>query len=184
MTREEMILAHQPRVAAIARVLSRRRFMPGLERRDLLAAGQIGLLEAVDRFKPDQGVTLGTFVSYRIRGAMLDMMRSEYGRKDSNRRIGKPEQKEPEFFEALLSDTSSPESVCARAELLRIVAAAIGHLPRQQRLVMQQHFFNDKELGEIAVTIGLHPTRVTQLRQAALKRLRERLCPLKPHEKT
>ena len=43
---------------------------------DVLAAGTIGLLHAVDRFNPDQGVRFETYALQRIRGAIIDAVRS------------------------------------------------------------------------------------------------------------
>ena len=43
---------------------------------DVLAAGTIGLLHAVDRFKPDQGVRFETYALQRIRGAIIDAIRA------------------------------------------------------------------------------------------------------------
>ena len=42
---------------------------------DLISAGMIGLLEAVDRFDHSRGVKIQTFVYIRIKGAMLDELR-------------------------------------------------------------------------------------------------------------
>jgi RNA polymerase sigma factor for flagellar operon FliA len=43
---------------------------------DVLSAGTIGLLHAVDRFDPDQGVRFETYALQRIRGAIIDTIRS------------------------------------------------------------------------------------------------------------
>jgi RNA polymerase sigma factor FliA len=43
---------------------------------DLLQAGMIGLLDAAGRYKEDQGAQFETYASQRIRGAMLDELRS------------------------------------------------------------------------------------------------------------
>jgi RNA polymerase sigma factor for flagellar operon FliA len=43
---------------------------------DVLAAGTIGLLHAVDRYNPDQGVRFETYALQRIRGAIIDAIRS------------------------------------------------------------------------------------------------------------
>ncbi len=42
---------------------------------DLLGQALIGLLEAIDRYDPEQGVKFETFAYYRIRGSILDMVR-------------------------------------------------------------------------------------------------------------
>jgi RNA polymerase sigma factor for flagellar operon FliA len=47
----------------------------GLEAGDLMQVGVLGLLEAIDRYSPAQGVKFETFAVPRIRGAMLDEMR-------------------------------------------------------------------------------------------------------------
>ncbi len=43
---------------------------------DLLSAGVMGLIGALERFKPEQGVKFETFVLPRIRGAILDELRT------------------------------------------------------------------------------------------------------------
>src|SRR6266850_3618271 len=43
---------------------------------DVLSSGTIGLLHAVDRFDPDQGVRFETYALQRIRGAIIDTIRS------------------------------------------------------------------------------------------------------------
>jgi RNA polymerase sigma factor for flagellar operon FliA len=43
---------------------------------DLVQAGMIGLLDAASRYKEDQGAQFETYASQRIRGAMLDELRS------------------------------------------------------------------------------------------------------------
>lgn len=43
---------------------------------DLLSAGVMGLIGALDRFNPDQGVKFETFVLPRIKGAILDELRA------------------------------------------------------------------------------------------------------------
>lgn len=48
----------------------------GVTREDLVSYGMIGLLEAFDRFDPHRGIGFTAFADYRIRGAMLDALRS------------------------------------------------------------------------------------------------------------
>lgn len=46
-----------------------------LEREDLLQAGMIGLLEAIERYDPDRGFKFETYAVSRIHGAMQDELR-------------------------------------------------------------------------------------------------------------
>jgi len=44
---------------------------------DLVSAGLIGLMQALDRFKPEKGFKFKTYAEFRIRGAMIDELRSQ-----------------------------------------------------------------------------------------------------------
>jgi RNA polymerase sigma factor FliA len=47
-----------------------------IEAQELVQVGWLGLLEAWRRFDPKRGVKFSTFVTYRIRGAILDYLRA------------------------------------------------------------------------------------------------------------
>jgi RNA polymerase sigma factor for flagellar operon FliA len=49
---------------------------PSLERADLVGFGTVGLIDAVSRFDLERGFTFQTFAVTRIRGAILDELRS------------------------------------------------------------------------------------------------------------
>src|SRR5262249_38764239 len=44
---------------------------------DLVSAGLIGLMQALERFKPEKGFKFKTYAEFRIRGAMIDELRSQ-----------------------------------------------------------------------------------------------------------
>jgi len=47
-----------------------------LDFEDLIGYGMIGLMESLDTYNPDKGVKFSTYAFYRIRGAILDALRS------------------------------------------------------------------------------------------------------------
>jgi len=47
-----------------------------LESSDMLSAGNVGLLEAIERFDPTRNIKFETFAILRIRGAILDTLRN------------------------------------------------------------------------------------------------------------
>ncbi|MEK6531045.1 MAG: FliA/WhiG family RNA polymerase sigma factor [Deltaproteobacteria bacterium] len=49
---------------------------PHIDVNDLMSAGTIGLLEAIDRFDVSKGVQFNTYASIRVRGAIMDELRS------------------------------------------------------------------------------------------------------------
>lgn len=50
-------------------------YASGFEEDDLVSVGVIGLLDAHDRFDPDNGTPFGTFAEFRVKGAILDEIR-------------------------------------------------------------------------------------------------------------
>src|SRR5438477_11382540 len=47
-----------------------------VEIRDLINAGVLGLLDAIEKFEPERNVKFKTYAEVRIRGAILDSMRN------------------------------------------------------------------------------------------------------------
>ncbi|HLH31204.1 MAG TPA: FliA/WhiG family RNA polymerase sigma factor [Terriglobia bacterium] len=47
-----------------------------IEIRDLINAGVIGLLDAIDKFEPERNIKFKTYAEVRIRGAILDSLRN------------------------------------------------------------------------------------------------------------
>ena len=50
---------------------------PHLDRDDLLSSGFFGLLDAIDRYDPSRNIKFETYAGVRVRGAMLDYLRSK-----------------------------------------------------------------------------------------------------------
>jgi RNA polymerase sigma factor for flagellar operon FliA len=71
--REQMILEHLSQVNLLARRVHRR-CPQGVELDDLISAGTIGLVKAVDRYDPRR-CKLSTLAEHRINGAILDYLR-------------------------------------------------------------------------------------------------------------
>ncbi|KAF0178994.1 MAG: RNA polymerase sigma factor for flagellar operon FliA [Nitrospirae bacterium] len=60
----------------------------GLSSEDLVSAGIIGLLEAIERFNPAMNASLSTFADFRIRGSMIDEIRTmQWASKDARRKL-------------------------------------------------------------------------------------------------
>ncbi|MHB0936623.1 MAG: sigma-70 family RNA polymerase sigma factor [Armatimonadota bacterium] len=47
----------------------------GISYDDLISQAIVGLIEAIDRYDPSRGVKFNTYAYYRIRGAVIDMLR-------------------------------------------------------------------------------------------------------------
>ncbi len=73
--REALILEYAPVIRYVAgRIAMRLPSHVSLD--DLMSAGVLGLIDAVDRFDPAQNVKFKTYAEFRIRGAILDELRA------------------------------------------------------------------------------------------------------------
>lgn len=72
--RERLILEHLPQVRWIA-TRFHDRLSGNVSLEDLISAGVLGLINAVDSFDPSYNVKLRTWAEHKIRGAILDSIR-------------------------------------------------------------------------------------------------------------
>src|ERR671939_665931 len=73
--RERMIVQYAPLVKYVVGRMSVS--MPGLlASEDIVGYGTVGLIQAVDRFDPSVGVKFETYAIRRIKGAIIDAIRS------------------------------------------------------------------------------------------------------------
>ncbi len=74
--RDELILAYAPQIKYIAHRLAMR-LPPHVEVDDLISSGVIGLIDAIEKFDPSRDIQFKTYAEFRIKGAMLDDLRSQ-----------------------------------------------------------------------------------------------------------
>ena len=224
-TRDELILAHLSQVRLIAKRIYNR-CPENIMLDDLISAGTLGLIAAIDHFDETQGVKLKTYAEHKIRGAILDSLRSmDWAPREQRRRAKQIEsvmatleqklhrlptehevaaeigislaeyhewvvetrslnvtslelpgsqQEEGRDLLQFVSDNQEllPSRLLERSELERITAHAIECLPSNERTVLSLYFHKELTLREIAKTMNLHESRISQLKGQALLRLR------------
>ena len=75
LTLEKLMKAYLPLVKKIAGTFIRKKHNT-LDYDDLIQAGNMGLMDAIGKFKPDAGASFKTYASIRIRGSILDEINS------------------------------------------------------------------------------------------------------------
>ena len=222
--REQLILEHLIQVKLIARRIHER--LPvSVSLEDLISAGTLGLIAAIDRYDSSQDVKLKTYAEYKIRGAILDSLRGlDWAPRQQRKRLRlietaitaleqkhcrTPTEEEiaahlglsiSEYQEWLsesrgltlgslenlggeegrydllryLSGTDDewPSRIVERAELEALLAQAITRIPRLEKTVLSLYYYEELTLREIAAVVGLHESRVSQLKSQATLRLR------------
>ena len=225
--REALVLQHLPQVRLIAKRIHDR--LPSyISVEDLVSAGVVGLIAAIDNFDPMLNVQLNTYAERRIRGAIMDSLREmdwapretrrksklieaaihraqqRLGREPSEEEIAAELEIAPAEYQKWLSEVQSaelerleyasgdgtevellnfipddeedrPSRILERSALESILALAIDRMPKTERTVLTLYYYEELNLREIAEVMGLHLSRIHQLRVQAVLRLRSHL---------
>ena len=231
--RESLILKHLPQVRMIARRI-RARLPDSVSLDDLVSAGRLGLISAIDHFDPLRNFQLKTYADHKIKGAILDSLRrldwaSRQQRKhvkqiqaataSAEQRFLRPPDEEEiaaelnlslEHYHRWQADTRGmdlgrlqsagsddsedrdllrvvsddankwPSALLERKELQRTLAAAISGIPAIEKTVLSLYYQGELTLREIAKVVGLHESRISQLKTQAVSRLRRSMAELWP----
>lgn len=77
--------------------------------------------------------------------------------------------------EFLVADTAMPEESLLSAERLVYLRAAIAALPEKMRAIVEQIYFDDRPVKDIAAELGTTHSAVSQMRAEAIRLLRDGL---------
>jgi RNA polymerase sigma factor FliA len=217
---EALIVVHMPLVGHIVRETMAR--VPShVDRDDLSSAGLAALVQAAQSFDSERGVPFNRYASTRIRGAILDELRSiDWASRSVRRRareldatrsrlatvLGRSAttaevaqasgmstdevaaneddvaraqvlslhaSEDDALGESLVSSSPTPEAILEHREKLTYMTEAVAELPERLRHVIEQYFIAERPMAEIAATLGVTESRVSQLRAEALVLLRD-----------
>jgi RNA polymerase sigma factor FliA len=179
----------------VAREINRRTREAELE--DLVTAGTFGLTRAVDSFDPSRGLPFGTYAVRRIRGAILDDLRSRDWAPRARMAKARRLLVATTALEYRLGRSPRPEEMAAQLEIdvstywrwredtgcrtvgssFRSLRAAIARLSEKHRAVMALYYYEGLSPQQIAEVMHLNESRVLQIRNRALQRLRWSITP-------
>lgn len=183
-TRDGQILSLRVVVLRIARRLANAsiaRLYP-----DFVQAGWIGAIQAVDAFDPAKRIDLGYYASFRIRGAIIDFMRtgdhlsrSQRDAIDAGEAAGA--ELPPLSLDTVIGLAGNIPDPHALEEMNRVVGKVdaqilLRALPDRTRHVVFARYWREEETLAIARRLRLTQGRVSQLHTEALVLARERLA--------
>ena len=76
LTKSELVRKYEPKVRIMAQGISGKMPRNCSDVEDLVSVGFIGLMDAADKFEASRGIKFATYAEFRIRGAILDELRS------------------------------------------------------------------------------------------------------------
>ncbi len=183
-----------PLVQTIARMVGHT-LPPVVELNDLVHDGVVGLLECARRYDSSRGVDFRTYASHRIRGAILDGLRARDPLPRSIRRALKTAERQsatsgpggrrtwaapPPVTQlmgldeagCLPEEGSEPEQRILAEEFARTLRRAVADLAFRDREVLYLRFTRGMRLREVAAHYGISITRVAEVQDRAVRRLR------------
>ncbi len=126
--REKLILQYAPLVRYVVGRLAVT-LPPTIDQEDLYGYGLIGLIQAVEKFSLDRGVKFETYAITRIRGAILDELRSQDW---VPRSVRSRTRDVSEAMQALEAELGRPASEEELARKLGVSASDLAHIMAQE----------------------------------------------------
>ena len=173
-----------------------RRLPHFLDRSELHAIGLLAMVECAHRFDSSRNVQFRTYAAPRIRGAILDDLRSRdiVGRKQRQQLRDSSESFESEQHHQQDVDESvyeriwlenlqrkvqlidnDPVSIIEIQQLYERLRRAFWQVPPREQLVIRRFYFEHQRQSAIAAELSVTEGRVRQLRCRALTSLRLQL---------
>ena len=181
MRQAELLAIYTPLVKKIAGGILRK-LPQSVLRDDLIAAGMLGLWDAIRRHA-DEDERFEWYVRVRIRGAILDELRAADWLPRRARLAAEAEGR-PAPILVRLDDLSEKDQerafghhegieseVETRCQGKR-VARAVQQLPEREREIVVKRYFEGACLSELGAALGVTGPRISQLHSRAMRRLR------------
>ncbi len=184
-----MPLVHQ----TVARFM--RRLPPNVLRDDLVAAGTFGLIDSLRKNGGDRGPTFEWYARIRIRGSIVDELRTqdwltrrarhqvtaaagEQGTAASRAYVVGFDDLPGSVASTGFADEDAQSPLDALAEKMdrAALANAVLGLPERERYIVRAHYFEGLQFKTIAQVLGVSEPRVSQLHARAVARLRDALA--------
>jgi len=151
---------------------------------DLVSIGTIGLIKAVNTFKPERRIKLATYASRCIENEILmHLRRSNKVKVEVS--FDEPLNVDWDGNELLLSDVLGTENDIIYRELeeevdRNLLHSAIDKLSSRERNIMELRFGlggdNEKTQKEVADFLGISQSYISRLEKRIIKRLRKEIC--------
>lgn len=174
--RKELIAHNLRLVSHIARKYS----VPGYGQDDLISIGVIGLIKAVNSFRPETGAQLGTYAARCIENEILMTLRASrkyQGDVSLEDPVGADaEGNEITFQDILGTDAEALEEEVINRVTLEKVRRVLGRLPARERLVLELRYgLIDGRMHpqhEIADRLGISRSYTSRVEKHAISLLR------------
>ena len=174
--RQRLIESYQP---LVCREASRWRSRPDIM--DAVQEGTVGLIEAVETYRPERGVAFSLYGMHRIRGRILDFLRKEGGADTPCLEALPMEDGGEVNLKECLADRSAltvPEQV-ENAVFSERLHNALDRLPGKEKAVLEGMYLGTADAKDMADSLSVSLAHVYHLRDKGIKRVRGMLARFK-----
>ena len=153
----------------------------GLE--DLISIGTIGLIKAVNTYRPDKNAKLATYASRCIENEILMVLRKSVNQR-SEVSIDEPLNTDWDGNELLLSDVLGTEPDCVMRPVeddveKQILLRLLCQLPQRERVIIVMRFGlgggEEMTQKEVADRLGISQSYISRLEKRIIQRLKKEL---------
>ena len=186
-----LLAEYTPLVRRLARI-NWRRCPPGVLLEDLVAAGMLGLWDAIRR-KGDTAECFEAYALVRVRGAILDELRTQHWLPRKARPNpsaapgegqGRPRPVVLHFDDvtegetlSYLNATSYDETSVFATFMRETLSEAVESLPDRERQIVSARYFRGLTQDALAAELSVSEPRISQLHGAAIRRLKMMIAP-------
>lgn len=172
--REQVLLDHMPIVRYIARRIHER-LPQHLEMEDLVGAGMVGLMDAFNKFDTSKNIQFRTYAQFRIRGAILDSLRTLDWSPRDLRRKGRAIEEAIRALSNRLGRAPSEPEIAAELDLpLQEYQQLLGELKGLE--IGSLHVEHSEDSGEDELAYVPNPPEEDPLFYCLQGEMRERLA--------
>ncbi len=140
---------------------------------DLIQEGMVGLMEAAEKFNPDNGVAFSLYALHRVRGRMIDFLRK------NQQEVLVDMQDEIQAQPYLRSATGDTAFESADFDSLNhAVSSAFSRLPGREQDVLRNVYYKEKTAAETADAMDVSTAYVYKLEKKGIRRMRGMLSRL------
>ena len=150
---------------------------------DLISIGTIGLIKAVNTFKPDKNIKLATYASRCIENEILMYLRKTNQQK-CEVSIDEPLNVDWDGNELLLSDILGTDDDVVSVNIeneaeKKLLHEAVEKLDEREKLIMEMRFGlngrQEKTQKEVADIIGISQSYISRLEKRIIKQLKKEM---------
>ena len=155
----------------------------GINVEDLISIGTIGLIKAINTFKPDKNIKLATYASRCIENEILMYLRKNQNSK-AEVSIDEPLNVDWDGNELLLSDILGTDEDVTYQSIerevdIKLLSLAMEKLSKREQEIMRLRFglmgSKEKTQKEVADMMGISQSYISRLEKRIIKRLKKEI---------